>query len=84
MNKKKICILTSGHPPFDERIFWKCGNSIKNAGYDVSIICSTQNIIKEVDGINIIGFDSSVLTPKRKINHFKSLIDSVNPDLIIC
>jgi len=58
LNKKKICILTSGHPPFDERIFWKFGNSIKNAGYDVSIICSTQNIIKEVDGINIIGFDS--------------------------
>jgi len=84
LEKKKICLVTSGHPPFDDRIFWKFGNSIKNAGYDVSIICSTQSIIKEVNGINIIGFDSSVLTPKMKINQFVNLIDSVKPDLLIC
>jgi glycosyltransferase involved in cell wall biosynthesis len=84
LEKKKICLVTSGHPPFDDRIFWKFGNSIKNAGYDVSIICSTQSIIKEVNGINIIGFDSSVFTPKKKISHFKNLIDSINPNLIIC
>lgn len=84
MEKKKICLVTSGHPPFDDRIFWKFGNSIKDAGYAVSIICSTQSIIKVVDGINIIGFDSSMLTPKEKINHFLTLIDSVNPDLLIC
>ncbi len=84
MEKKKICLVTSGHPPFDDRLFWKFGNSIINVGYDVSIICSTQNIIKVVDGINILGFDSSALTPKEKINQFVNLIDSVKPDLLIC
>jgi len=23
LENKKICLITSGHPPFDDRIFWK-------------------------------------------------------------
>lgn len=84
MNKKRICLITSGHPPFDERIFWKFGKSLIEAGFSVSIICSTLEINKVVDGISVTGFDGISLPKKKKIEIFYNLINQFNPDLIIC
>jgi len=84
LNKKRICLVTSGHPPFDERIFWKFGKSLTEAGFSVVIICSTQEINKVVDGIIIDGFDSESFPKKKKIEKFYSLINQFTPDLIIC
>lgn len=84
MNKKRICLLTSGHPPFDERIFWKFGKSLVEAGFSVSIICSTQDINKVVDEISVTGFDGASFPKKKKIENLYSLINQFNPDLIIC
>ena len=84
MNKKRICLVTSGHPPFDERIFWKFGKSLADAGFSVSIFCSTMEINKIADGIVVKGFDG-VSYPKRdKINEFYKLMQQFRPDLIIC
>ena len=84
MNKKRICLLTSGHPPFDERIFWKFAKSLSEAGYTVSIFCSTQEINKVLDNITITGFDGTTFPKQKKINDFYILINQFNPDLIIC
>lgn len=84
MNKKRICLITSGHPPFDERIFWKFGKSLTESGFSVAIICSTQEISKVVEGINLTGFDGISLPKKKKIENFYSLINQFNPELIIC
>lgn len=84
MNKKRICLVTSGHPPFDERIFWKFAKSLTEAGYSVSIICSTEELNKIVDGIIITGFDGFSYPKKKKIETFYNLINKFNPDLIIC
>ena len=84
MNKKRICLVTSGHPPFDERIFWKFGKSLIEAGYSVSIICSTEELNKVVDGIIMTGFDGFSYPKKKKIETFYNLINQFNPDLIIC
>jgi glycosyltransferase involved in cell wall biosynthesis len=81
---KRICLVTSGHPPFDERIFWKFGTSLTEAGFSVSIICSTQEISKVFDGISITGFEGNSFPKKTKIEDFYSLINQFNPDLIIC
>jgi len=80
---KKICIVTSGHPPFDERIFWKFAKFLNYAGYTVSIFCSTQEINKVVDEITLTGFDGTYYPKKKKIDAFYSLINQFNPDLII-
>lgn len=50
---KKICILTSGHLPFDGRIFHKEAKTLVKGGYDVSLIA--QHTKEEsVDGIRIV------------------------------
>lgn len=84
MNKKRICLVTSGHPPFDERIFWKFGQSLNENGYAVSIICSTEQINKVINGISIVGFDGYSYNKKKKIDSFYDLITNSNPDIIIC
>lgn len=84
MNKKRICLVTSGHPPFDERIFWKFGKSLTDAGFSVSIFCSTIEISKVVDEITIKGFDGTFYPKRNKITGFDKLIEQFNPDIIIC
>lgn len=84
MNKKRICLVTSGHPPFDERIFWKFGQSLNENGFSVSIFCSTEQINKVINGISIVGFDGYSYNKKKKIDSFYDLITDFNPDIIIC
>ena len=84
MNPKRICILTSGHPPMDDRIFWKFGKSLSVSGFDLSIVCSTQKLDFVKEGIKIIGFIGLELTKREKIKNFLSHVESIKPDLIIC
>jgi len=77
-------LLTSGHPPFDERIFWKFAISLSEAGYNISIICSTVEINTVVNSIAITGFEGTTFPKQKKINDFYNLINQFNPDLIIC
>lgn len=50
----KICQITTLHPKNDNRIFYKECISLKNNGYDVTLIVAGE-IDHELDGINIIG-----------------------------
>ena len=81
---KKVAIVSTGHPPFDERIFNKIGNSLVKFGYDVSVIVTTEDINKEINSIKFIGID---LTKKGSFrNKFTFIIKelkNINPDLII-
>ncbi len=79
-----IAIVTSGHPPFDERIFYKFGLSLKKYKHKVTVLCSTEKIETEVDGINVRGFDGNSLTKKEKIKKLYEEIVRANPSLIIC
>ncbi len=49
----KVCILTSVHSPFDDRIFHKEAKSLEQAGYDVVLI-APHNEEETIDGIKIV------------------------------
>jgi glycosyltransferase involved in cell wall biosynthesis len=80
---KKICIVTTGHSPFDERIFWKFALSLKEHGFNTSIICSTMDISKEENGIYIKGFNGENINKREKINKLKEYISEFQPGIII-
>ncbi len=79
-----IVIVTSGHPPFDERIFYKFGISLNKYGHKTAVVCSTEEISTISEGISIEGFRDSGLPKKEKINKLFNLTASFNPSLIIC
>lgn len=84
MNNKNICLVTSGHPPMDDRIFWKFSKSLSEAGYSVSILCSTENLNKAESDIQLFGFDGYELSKQEKIKRFFNHLVEIKPDLIIC
>lgn len=52
----RVYMITTDHSAFDDRIFYKEAQSLKKAGYDVTVIGRTDsNINKVVNGIRIIG-----------------------------
>lgn len=84
--KKKVSIVTSGHPYYDERIFYKFARSLNKNGHETSIICSTANTEIDLvkDNIHILGFDGSNLKKSRKLNKFEELLRKAKSDVIIC
>ena len=82
--QNKVAIITSGHPPFDERIFWKFGLSLVNNNYSVRVICSTEEVNIEKNNISITGFDSMSIGRNKKIHKFLDYLNLYSPDIIIC
>jgi len=84
--KKKISIVTSGHPYYDERIFYKFARSLNKNGYEVSIICSTveSEIDLVKDDIHILGFNGSNLKKSEKVSKFVEYLTKTIDDVIIC
>ncbi len=79
-----IVIVTSGHPPFDERIFYKFAMSFKKYGHNVSVLSSREEINTESEGITVRGFNGDPLTKVNKVDQLYREIASFGPSLVIC
>ncbi len=79
-----IVIATTGHPPFDERIFYKFAVSLRLSGHAVSIVSAQQESTNESEGIKIKGFDGTSFSKKDKIEKLYGEIAAFNPSLVIC
>ena len=66
---KKICILTSVHPPFDGRVFHKEAKTLVKAGYDVALIAQ-HNKEEVVDGVRIIPLPR----PKNRLERITKIV----------
>ena len=78
-----IAFLTSGHEPFDDRIFYNMARTL-SAGNNVSIISSRQELTDVADGININCFEGNELPKRDKIRKFTEYLADFKPSVIIC
>ncbi|NVO66029.1 glycosyltransferase family 4 protein [Methanofollis tationis] len=46
----KVCMISTGHSPFDDRIFHKEAKSLEKAGYVVAVICQSDNDFSTILG----------------------------------
>jgi glycosyltransferase involved in cell wall biosynthesis len=82
--RKRIAIVTSGHSPYDDRIFWRFGISLQQNGFEVTVISSVEELNTVERGIQIKSFAGKSLEKNDKILMFLDFLIKVNPDLIIC
>ncbi len=82
---KKVAIISTGHPPFDERIFDKLSKSFKKMEKSVFIIVTTQDIDQEVDGILIQGKNlrNNYSNQLQKFRFILAKLEMISPDLIL-
>jgi glycosyltransferase involved in cell wall biosynthesis len=79
-----ISFLTSGHDPFDDRIFYHMARSLFNQNYNVEIVSSKLNLTEIVDGIKINSFAGNDLSKRDKIDLFVERLSGFKPEIIIC
>ena len=65
-----ISFLTSGHDPFDDRIFYHMARSLRDHNNNVLIISSKLDLIEVADGITLNCFAGDDLTKRDKIFNF--------------
>lgn len=54
----KICHITTVHPRYDIRIFWKQCVSIARAGHEVILIVNDDQDDEEINGVKILSIKS--------------------------
>jgi len=79
-----ISFLTSGHDPFDDRIFYHMARSLADHNNNVLIISSKTDLVKVEDGINLHCFDGEDLPKREKIDKFVGILSANDPDILIC
>lgn len=79
-----ISFLTSGHDPFDDRIFYHMARSLADHNHNVTIISSRSDLVKVEDVINMHCFAGNDLSKRNKIDKFVGILSANDPDIIIC
>jgi len=79
-----IAFLTSGHYPFDDRIFYHMAKSLSAHNNNVEIVSSKVALCQVVDGIKLNCFAGDDLTKSDKISHFTRRLTEFKPVIIIC
>jgi glycosyltransferase involved in cell wall biosynthesis len=80
----KIQFLTSGHYPWDDRIFYHMAASLVRNGHIVEIISSKIEVVEQKDGISLNCFYGDKMGKRTKIEQFLKRITLFTPDTVIC
>jgi glycosyltransferase involved in cell wall biosynthesis len=79
-----ITFLTSGHFPYDDRIYYHMAITLAGSGHNVLIISSKADTIDKNGNISINSFNGENLSKLEKINAFRKRLEPFNPDISIC
>jgi glycosyltransferase involved in cell wall biosynthesis len=79
-----ISFLTSGHEPFDDRIFYHLGRTLSENNNNVEIISSKRDLTEVAEGIELNCFAGDALKKRDKICRFTERLSLFRPDVIIC
>lgn len=80
----KISFLTSGHDPYDDRIFYHMARSLCDHNNIVEVVSSKRNLIDVTDGIKLNCFEGDLISKRDKINQFIVRLTEFSPQIIIC
>jgi glycosyltransferase involved in cell wall biosynthesis len=80
----KIAFLTTGHCPFDDRIFFHLAKALSEEGKHVEVISTRVEITGIIEGITISSFDGNRLSKMEKISGSVEKLSAADPGLIIC
>jgi len=80
---QKIALLSTGHPPKDERIFYKFARSLSTAGLEVTIVTSTSDLQTKEDQITFDCFLKPGIKSANKLKKLNSTLAKYDPDVII-
>jgi len=81
---QKILFLTTAHHSNDDRIFFHQAKTLVEEGFEVKICSLCSDIQENVDGIQIESYPILEKSVKEKIETFKKICGSFQPDCIIC
>jgi len=79
-----ISFLSTGHFPFDDRIFYHLGKTLAEAGHNVSITSSKADLKDVVENITMDCFAGDDLKKKDKLIEFSKALNAFRPSIIIC
>ena len=79
-----IAFLTSGHFPYDDRIYYHMAITLAGSGHNVLIISSKADTIDKDGNISINSFNGENLSKREKITAFRERLEAFNPDISIC
>jgi glycosyltransferase involved in cell wall biosynthesis len=79
-----ISFLTSGHDPFDDRIFYHMARSLSDTNNNVQIVSSRKDINEVINDIQLSCFYNEALSKKDKVDQFIKQLVLFKPQIIIC
>ncbi len=80
----KVSFLSSGHYPYDDRIYYHLAKSLWENGHKVGITSSKSADKSHTGGISINGFEGDSMRKNEKIKEFRKHLENFNPGIIIC
>lgn len=81
---QKVLFLTTAHHFDDDRIFFHQAKTLAEEGFEVKISSLSSDFQGNVDGIQIESYPILEKTVQEKIETFKKICSSFQPDCIIC
>lgn len=81
---QKILFLTTAHHSNDDRIFFHQAKTLAEEGFEVKISSLSSDMQRVVDGVQIESYSILEKTVHEKIEAFKKICYSFQPDCMIC